>query len=107
VDVARQAGTHPRELCRAIDQGLIDGSWVHGEVHVSPDDIAAHTWPQWTWTSVAQWAEDHGTYYRDVRRRLAAGEIDGVDEGNRRRWVLELSTPCTAARVHRDNLPNP
>ena len=87
VGAARAFSAHPRDLVPAINDGSLDAIRVRwGEVFVDADDIGPGIYRRLT---LVEWAEANDTYYKAVRRMLAAGRLDGVVDGSRRRWILE------------------
>ena len=89
VDSARAASVRPSDVVHAIQRGHLNAWNIGGVVVIEPDGLRKMGLDQWDWTPIAAWAERNGTYYKAVRRLMTNGEIEHVDDGPRRRWILE------------------
>ena len=93
IDAARDASVHPRDVLLAINEGRIEGmKFRSGGIRVQPEDVASLDLPSVEWWTMLEWAEDRELSHGQVRKMVAGRELDGIDQGPRRRWVLIPST---------------
>lgn len=88
VDVARSLQVHPRDLARAVDQGHLK-CWTYGGPYIDEAQAAKLNLPRWRWSTLPRWAAEHDTYYKAVRNMIADGQLNSIDDGPHRRWILE------------------
>ena len=80
---------HPRTVIEAINAGTID-AWRFGDTIVVDEEQAAKS-GEVEWIPAWRWARMQHRKITTILGQICTGEIDGVDQGKGRRWVIKSS----------------